>query len=1008
METERDEMFRLTRIRLAQFQIAKNLGLPGRGLVASAQAGGSADMGSKAKKGKKDKPNPCQPSTKKKDVKEKPSTYVADKTPAGEKKDSTLPMLADYHPKSVEAAWYAWWEKKQYFHVDPEAVLSGKKKAYVKVIPPPNVTGALHLGHALMLSIEDCIMRWRRMSGYETLWLPGVDHAGIATQSVVEKQLWKNEKKTRHDYGREAFVEKVWEWKGEYGGRIVHQFKRFGISVDWDRFAFTLDEQRSKAVTEAFVRMFEKGLIYRDTRLVNWSCALRTAISDLEVESIELDGPTKMKVPGHDPEKEYEFGTLTHFTYKVKGSDEYLQVATTRLETMLGDVAVAVHPDDARYKHLHGKELEHPFVKDRKIVVVTDGVLVDMAFGTGAVKITPAHDKNDFACGKRHNLPEINILGEDGKINHIGGKQFAGMARFDARIAVYEALDKLGQIKGVDPNPMRLGVCSKSGDIIEPYLKPQWWVDCKDMAKRSTDAVRNGDLKIVPADPHEATWFRWLDNIQDWCISRQLWWGHRIPCYLVTIPGKIDHPDGNNHDHWVVGRNVAEATATAAKKFGVDASKVSLSQDEDVLDTWFSSGLFPFATMGWPDADAKDLKAFFPGDLLETGHDILFFWVARMVMMSLELTDKLPFHTVFLHPMVKDENGAKMSKSKGNVIDPLEVMDGCELQVLLDKLHNSTLPAKEIEKAVLAKTDAFPAGVPECGTDALRFALLSYMVSKAINLDVKHVVGYRKFCNKLWNVNKFALMQFADGFKPRPEGVTGLKLALPDKWILTQLAALVATVDDQFERYDFGHMMQALHNFWLEDLASNYIEAVKPVMQGKDADAKAAAQNTLYICLDTALRLLHPTMPYLTEELFQRLPHGAGAPESICIAEFPTKGKIPSFADDGVGPTYTLVQLVVGKFNSQLADLKITRNMSPTIYIRCSDPALQKVFEAEKAVFTSLIRSGETNILSKAAADPEGCVSQYVNEQLDIYVKVAGLIDMSVEVKRIEKRQAWL
>lgn len=468
------------------------------------------------------------------------------------------------------------------------------------MIPPPNVTGALHLGHALMLAIEDAISRWKRMSGYETLWLPGVDHAGIATQSVVEKQLWKKEKKTRHDLGREEFIKTVWDWKDEYGGRIVNQFSRYGISVDWDRFAFTLDEKRNKAVIEAFVRMHEKGLIYRTTRLVNWSCALKTALSDLEVEYLELKEPTFLKVPGHDPNKKYEFGTLTEFAYKLKDMpDKEIVVATTRLETMLGDVAVAVHPDDPRYKDIIGKELIHPFIPDRHLKIIADPILVDMAFGTGAVKITPAHDPNDYACGKRHQLAQINVLDEDGRINHNGGK-YAGLMRYDCRVQIFKDMEALGIIKGKKPNPMRLGVCSKSNDIIEPYLKPQWYADCKELAKRSCDAVRSKELQIIPKE-HERTWFDWLEKIQDWCISRQLWWGHRIPAYLCKVPGIVDNPDVQNQDHYVVGRNEAEARAKAAAKWGVAAETIELSQDEDVLDTWFSSGLFPFATLGWPD-----------------------------------------------------------------------------------------------------------------------------------------------------------------------------------------------------------------------------------------------------------------------------------------------------------------------------------------------------------------------------------------------------------------------
>lgn len=480
-----------------------------------------------------------------------------------------------------------------------------------------------------------------------------------------------------------------------------------GISVDWDRFAFTMDETRSVAVQEAFIRMYEKSLIYRETRLVNWSSHLRTALSDLEVDFLDLTGPTKLKVPGHDQNKEYTFGTLTEFSYKIKGTDKELVVATTRLETMLGDVAVAVHPDDPRYKEFIGMELEHPFCPDRKMHVIADPVLVIMEFGTGAVKVTPAHDHNDYKCGKRNGLEFVTVFDEDGKINHIGGPLFQGMMRFDAREAVYKELEKRGQIKGIKPNPMRLGRCSKSNDIIEPLLKPQWYVNCQNMAARSCEAVRNKELLIIP-ESHERTWFDWLENIQDWCISRQLWWGHRIPAYLVTIPGVVDHPDHNKNDHYVVGRTETEARENAAKKFNVPLDQIKLHQDEDVLDTWFSSGLFPFSTMGWPNCETDDMKAFFPGQLLETGHDIIFFWVARMVMMSLELTDKLPFKTVFLHPMVKDENGAKMSKSKGNVIDPLEVMDGCSLEILLKKLYDSNLSQKEIQSGVEDKKKKFP------------------------------------------------------------------------------------------------------------------------------------------------------------------------------------------------------------------------------------------------------------------------------------------------------------
>jgi valyl-tRNA synthetase len=579
-------------------------------------------FGGVGKKEKKDKPlpnppNPEKPKEKKEKEKKIEQIYT-DSTPVGQFKQIEGFFPETYQPAYVEAAWQSWWEKSGFYSPSLEKGLDADEAdKFVMVIPPPNVTGSLHLGHALMSTIEDTLTRWHRMNGKITLWLPGVDHAGIATQSVVERMLMKTEKKTRHELGRETFVNKVWEWKEKYGNRITTQLRYLGASVDWTREAFTMDPKLSKAVNEAFVRFYEDGLLYRDTRLINWSCALQSALSDIEVEFLDLKEITYLSVPGHTAKEKYEFGTLTSFAYKVADSDndEEIIVATTRLETMLGDTGVAVHPDDNRYKHLHGKFLLHPF-NGRKIPIITDNILVDMSFGTGAVKVTPAHDHNDYLCGKRNNLEFIIMLTDDGKIinsSTIAG-QFSGMMRYDARIAMEEEMKKLGLFRGKVMNAMRLGLCSRTNDIIEPMLTPQWYVNCSNMAKRSVDAVRNGDLKILPA-VHESTWYMWLENIRDWCISRQLWWGHRIPAYFVRLPGEtketMDQNDTANSERWFVGRTEDEARTKAATKLGVSAASLSLTQDEDVLDTWFSSGLFPFSVFGWPD-ETPDLKAFFP------------------------------------------------------------------------------------------------------------------------------------------------------------------------------------------------------------------------------------------------------------------------------------------------------------------------------------------------------------------------------------------------------------
>eukprot|EP00937_MAST-01D_sp_MAST-1D-sp2_P004645 g4645.t1 len=971
------------------------------------------------KEKKKEKPKWGEAGTGKKKKAAKPKVAApvfVNKTKKGDFKDMSDPMLPAYQPAAVECAWNDWWEQSGAYVADPAAGQAvGHDKKFVMMLPPPNVTGSLHLGHALTVAIEDSITRWHRMCGRPTLWLPGTDHAGIATQSVVEKKLLKEEGLTRLDLGREGFLKRVWDWKHKYGSHITKQLRLLGCSVDWSRECFTMDDKLSVAVREAFVRFYDAGIIYRRTRLVNWSCRLKTAISDLEVEYIDLKKRTMMSVVGHDPAKKYEFGCLTSFAYKVAGddgkaTDEEIVVATTRLETMLGDTAVAVHPDDPRYAHLHGKKLVHPFVAGRDVVVITDAELVDMDFGTGAVKITPAHDPNDYECGKRHGLAEITILNGDGTINSHGG-EFEGMMRYDARYEVQKALEAKGLFRGKEDNEMRLGQCQRSGDIIEPLLKPQWYVNCSNMAKRAADAVRNGDMKIVPKF-HEATWFRWLDNIRDWCISRQLWWGHRIPAFFATQKGvkSLSKDDPAAEKQWVIARTEEEARPKAAAVLGCAEDQVELEQDEDVLDTWFSSGLFPFSTLGWPN-QTEDLKAFFPGHLLETGHDILFFWVARMVMMSLQLMDKVPFTTVYLHAMVRDKYGRKMSKSLGNVVDPIEVISGCDLQVLFDKLDSGNLPKKEIEKAKKGQQEDFPNGIPECGADALRFGLCAYTSQgRDVNLDVARLVGYRNFCNKLWNVTRYILSEenMGNDFAP-PADVAAQLLAASvaprEKFILSRLENCVRACCRAFASFDFADVTTALHRFWLYDLCDVYLEAIKPAMKA-GGDAKKHAQWALFLCVDVGLRLMHPICPFVTEELWQRLPgHGVNLEkkvDSIMLAEYPASN--PAMTNEEVEAEYEAAKHVVHSMRSMRASYQLRPQERPECFVCVDSEALKVQHEKQLEDVQTLTKAGPIKCQVGTDGLPQGCAISIVDEHTKIGVMLKGLVDFAKEVAKLEKK----
>mmetsp|Transcript_34869 Transcript_34869/g.67419 ORF Transcript_34869/g.67419 Transcript_34869/m.67419 type:complete len:1020 (-) Transcript_34869:166-3225(-) len=890
-----------------------------------------------------------------------------------------------------------------------------------------------------MCAIEDALTRWHRMNGKTTLWLPGTDHAGIATQTVVEKKLMREQKKTRRDLGRDKFLEEVWKWKNQSGSHICRQLRRLGSSCDWTREAFTMDEKLNKAVKEAFCRMYEKGLIYRKERLVNWSCRLQTAISQIEVDNKEVDKPTFFSVPLHD--KPVEFGVIHKFRYPLKSDpSKYIIVATTRIETMLGDVAVAVHPSDERYKDMVGKEIQHPIIPDRKMTVITDDVLVDPEFGTGAVKITPAHDHNDFECGMRHGLPCINLLDNEGKMNENAGK-YKGMRRFVVREKIIEELKEKGLYEGKGENKMVLGFCSRSGDVVEPVLRPQWWVDCDNMAKRSCDAVESGELQILPAF-HIKTWNAFMKTPQPWCISRQLWWGHRIPAYFITIDGYTASKEeeekakqggyevGTDADanFWVAARDEKEAMAKAIERFPkVDKTKIKLKQDEDVLDTWFSSGLFPFSTMGWPDKTA-DLENYFPGSLLETGHDILFFWVARMVMMSLELTDKLPFKTVFLHAMVRDKLGRKMSKSLGNVVDPIHVMEGVSLQVLLEKIRSGNLPKSEHKKAEIAQRKDFPKGIPECGADALRYGLMTYMKQgKSINLDINVVVNCRHFCNKLWQATKFALAFFDQGFKPPTtnasfspafaDAAAELTDTSPqDKWILSKLHTCVSECKRGFLEWELATVAEACKKFWLEEFCANYLEMVKPVLYGESTDAKskAAARRTLYLCIDAGLRLLHPLMPFVTEELWQRLPgrnHDPAACESIMVSAYPSPEASKRWANESVEKAMEEAVNLVGTIRSLRAQVNLAKQ-KVEVYIKRQEKASfgegAPTLEELSPVIATLGSASEIKIVEAkdTTTIPKQCLSEVMNQYtvaLPLHTVDLGKLSVTYEKKADKK-----
>lgn len=942
---------------------------------------------------------------KKEKKKEKPVEVIpefVDKTIPGEKKillPLDDPSMKIYNPANVESSWYDYWVKSGFF--EPEFTEDGEIKPeglFSIPAPPPNVTGALHIGHALTIAIQDSLIRYNRMKGKTVLFLPGFDHAGIATQSVVEKKIWANEKKTRHDFSREEFVGKVWDWKEDYHQKIKSQIQKLGASYDWSREAFTLSPELTHAVEEAFIRLHDDRTIYRASRLVNWSVQLNTAISNLEVENKDIKARTELSIPGY--EEKVEFGVLTSFSYRVVDSatNETLIVATTRPETIFGDTGVAVHPDDERYKHLHGKFVHHPFL-DRKIPIVTDAEAVDMEFGTGAVKITPAHDMNDYNTGKRHSLEFINIFTDNGLLNENCGPEWEGVKRFDARKKVIEALKENGSFIGQEDNEMVIPTCSRSGDVIEPLLKPQWWVAQDRMAVEAIKAVKKGEITITPKTS-EAEYFRWLENIQDWCISRQLWWGHRCPVYFINLEGSTEDENVKRRcedKYWVAGKNSDEARGKATLQFS--GKNFTLEQDEDVLDTWFSSGLWPFSTLGWPNSN-KDMAQFYPFSMLETGWDILFFWVVRMILLGIKLTGKAPFNEVFCHSLVRDAQGRKMSKSLGNVIDPLDVINGISLKDLHAKLYLGNLDPREIEKAKTGQQESYPSGIPQCGTDALRFALCAYTTGgRDINLDILRVDGYRKFCNKIYQATKFALMRLGDNYVPPSEEKLSGNESLVEKWILHKLTQTNKIVNESLDKRDFLTSTSEIYAFWYT-ICDVYIENSKYLIDQGTPEQQKSAKDTLYTLLDNALKLIHPFMPFVTEEMWQRLPKRS-TEKSVTIV----KASYPVFKEEFFNEKslidYDIILESVKTSRSILAQFGILQQGKVVV----ETTKYFDLFSEQKESIVSLIKAIQEVSVVKSSSDvPEGCVLEAVNPEINVHVLVKGQVDIDSEISKVGKK----
>ena len=858
-------------------------------------------------------------------------------------------MEKTYNPELIEQKYRDLWEKGDHFSSKAN---SSSKESFSIVLPPPNVTGSLHMGHAFQHTIMDVYTRYNRSIGNQTLWQPGTDHAGIATQMVVERQL-SMDNISRHDLGREKFTEKVWDWKSKSGGTITSQMRRLGASVDWERERFTMDESLSQAVRKVFVELYNEGLIYRGKRLVNWDPVLLTAVSDLEVISKE------------------ENGFLWHIRYQVVDSDETLVVATTRPETMLGDSAVAVHPDDERYQHLVGKSINLP-LSNREIPIIADDY-VDMEFGTGCVKITPAHDFNDYEIGQRHNLKIINVLTDDAKINTNAPSNYQGLDRFEARKLIVADLEKQNLIEKIDPHTLMVPRGDRTNSIIEPYMTDQWFVKVKPLAEPAIDAVKNGSIRFVPEN-WEKTYFNWMENIEDWCISRQIWWGHRIPAWYDK--------DGN----YFVADSLEEAQTLAGKG-------VELTQDNDVLDTWFSSALWPFSTLGWPEK-TPELSRFYPTSVLVTGFDIIFFWVARMIMFGLKFAGDVPFKDIYITGLIKDGNGQKMSKSKGNVLDPIDLIDGINLEDLLEKRTQGMMQPKLAEKIKNQTKKEFPNGIPSFGTDAIRFtftALASF--GRDIKFDLKRVEGYRNFCNKLWNASRFVLMNLES-----TNINNNATLSSQDKWILSRLQHVKIEVQKHLSDYRLDLMSQTLYEFVWHDYCDWYLELSKPLLD--NSKTKEGCESTLFKVLNETLILLHPIIPFITEEIFEQSQKIQSQSNNKLISQSFPEAQKELFDDNAEAEINWFKGFILG-IRKIRGEMNIPPGKPLPCFIKNFNDQDKTYIDSNKSTLSTIAKLDSIELLTPQDEEDDSAIA--LVGEMKILIPLAGLIDKSAEQDRLNK-----